>query len=185
MQTEFHDQVTAAMAAEEAEQVEVVEWIRRELRADFERAEQQLPILKEDLRRCVAYVAGVEAEVQRLGAYPDQLRGFIDQLKNNFNAANQVEAGIRKYKTLTFKDLAWKDGRQIDVNRRAAFIGEARFLLRSYDGRLSRCKSLRIQADMFIRNHQWVRGRPATLMTVAVPPPRRDPAPRVESQFEV
>ncbi len=70
----------------------------------------------------------------------------------------------------------------MDVNRRAEFILSTRQLVRSHDGRLSRCKSLRIQAESFLR--EWLRSTPqASLMTEDPPSPRVEP--KVHSSFEL
>ncbi len=182
MLKEFHEQVTAANALEAEEQAAAVASARREIQVDVEGARNQLPILKQGLQEYAVFVKDVEALVQERGRYPDRLRPFVDELKQHLRVPEQVAAGISAYTSLTFKDLAWKDGRQVDVNRRMEFILSTRQLVRSYDGRLSRCKSLRTQAEMFLRG--WLGSAPqASLMTTDPPPRPRGPA--VDSSFEL
>ncbi len=182
MLEELRERVTAANAIEAEEQAQAVASARREIEVDVEAARQQLPILKEKLQEYAAFVAAVEALVQERGQYPDTLRRFVDELKQHVTVPEQIEAGLSAYRNLSFKGIAWKDGRQVDVNRRMEFILTTRQLVRSYDGRLSRCKSLRKQAEAFLR--EWLRSTPqASLMTEDPPAPRVEPA--VESDFQV
>ncbi len=181
MLEELREHVTAANALEAEEQAQAVASARREIEVDVEGARQQLPILKEKLQEYAAFVAAVEALVRERGQYPDRLRRFVDELKQHQTVPDQIAAGIAAFTSLTFSDLAWKDGRSVDVNRRMEFILSTRQLVRSHDGRLSRCGSLRAQAEAFLR--EWLRSTPQASLMTADPPPRREPA--VESVFQV
>ncbi len=185
MLKEFHEQAAASKAAEDAGKAEAVESVRGELRADYELALQQLPIVKKGLREYLVYTEEVEAIANERGEYPDQLRGFVTEMKRSFSAPDCVEEGIRRYKTLSFQDIVYKDGRQVDVNRRPEFITTTRFLLRNHESRLSSCKSLSERIKWFLG--EWLsaeRSEPA-LMTVADPQGRGDPAVPVIDQFDV
>ncbi len=177
----LRESVTAAKALEAEEQAQAVASARQEIQADVEGARHQLPILKQGLQEYAVFVREVEDLVRERGQYPDRLRRFVDELKQHVSVPEQIEAGLSADRTLTFKDLAWRDGHSVDVNRRAEFIVSTRQLVRSHDGRLSRCGSLRTQAEAFLR--EWLRSTPQASLMTADPPPRREPA--VESVFQV
>ena len=186
MLKEYQDQAAACAAARKAEEAEAVESVRRELQADYEQATQQLPILKKGLREYVAYAEEVEAIANEYEEYPDVLRRFVTEMKQNFTAPEQIEEGIRRYRTFSFQDVVFKDGHQVDVNRRAAFITTTRLLLRSHDGRLSRLKSLQGQADTFLKEWLSRRHSQATpAVAVMVSADRQTSGPPVEKDFEV
>ncbi len=184
MMKDFQAQAAVCKDAEVAEQAAAVESVRAELHADYEQATQQLLILKKGLPEYVAFVDDVGGIVQKREEYPDNLRRFVDEMKLHIKSPEQIEAGIRQYKTLSFQDIVYKDGHQVDVNRRAAFIADTRRNLRSHETRLSGLKSLRVQAEMFLREWLPARGTPTTPV-VMIPPERAENPPKVISDFQV
>lgn len=166
-------------AARQAEHDLAVTMVRDEIGlATYEAAKQQLTILEKAIREdYLPWVNRITRIAQDVGDFPGPIRQAVETIGKMCEAGpRQLRSGITMYEGLEFKrDLAWKDGRQVDINKRAWYIAETGRQLRSFDGLLSAMKSQRGQAETYIRQAEWPR-RSGTGATAAGIIPEERPA---------
>jgi hypothetical protein len=67
----------------------------------------------------------------------------------------QLRQGIEAYEELSFQQVLYKDGRSVDINKRAEIVAGIRQALRTYDGWLSAMKREMSQVEQYITDSRW------------------------------
>ena len=188
--TDAEQRGSAYRTATQAEHAAAVASVREEIGlANYEAAKQQLPIMEKAIREdYLPWVARITRIAQETGDCPAVLRSAVEAIAKMCEAGpRQLREGIAAYDRLEFtRDLAWKDGRQVDVNRRAEYIGRTQRWLRSWDGLLSAMKSQRGQAETYIREAEWPRRAGVSATPVmGIVEPERGEGIQVDAKFEV
>ncbi len=169
---ELHRDGQAAHAKEVASKAEAVESVRAELRQDYETAKQQESVLKRDSAAMLQELAEIEQAVAQYGAHRPDISRYVPTIKAPWlggvhaetgiatdSVFRQMQAGCQAFDGLRFEHLAYKDGRQVDVNKRQVVIVSTRRLLRCWDGCLSASRSALGELRRYLQD--WTDAQPS------------------------
>ena len=167
--------ITASNANEHAEQQRVVDELKQELHAPYDTAKSNQGAVEKAVKEARAFVEQLNALAAKCSKpLPSPVIHHLSAMNLLIKEVpRQVQEGLTAYEQLSFKQVAWKDGKTVDVNERRAVPASIRALLNSWNGAVEGLRSLRGQIDTCLEQTQWPSGftPPATIPLAPEPTP--------------